>query len=106
MSCVRAVPLVSGLYHSCTNMSVYQYEMTSACALVNARALSLSLSLSLCACAQFFEHAEHIFNACDFEGKGVVDQEIFFSIIRQMNHSTTDIQHETGVCLCERERYI
>jgi hypothetical protein len=83
-------------------MSVYQYEMTCACALVNVRALSLSLSLCLCVCAyaQFFEHAEHIFNACDFEGKGVVDQEIFFSIIRQMNHSTTDIQHETEVCLC------
>ena len=46
---------------------------------------------------QFFEHAEHIFNACDMEGKGLVDREVFFSIVRQMNQTPSDIQHEHEV---------
>lgn len=46
---------------------------------------------------QFFEHAEHIFNACDMEGKGLVDREVFFSIIRQMNQTPSDIQHQHEV---------
>jgi Ca2+-binding EF-hand superfamily protein len=44
---------------------------------------------------EFFEHAEHIFNACDIEGKGLVDQEVFFSILRQMNQTTADVDHAT-----------
>jgi len=44
---------------------------------------------------EFFEHAEHIFNACDVEGKGLVEQETFFNIIRQMNQTPADLEHET-----------
>jgi hypothetical protein len=47
--------------------------------------------------AQFFEHAEHLFNACDLQGTGVVDQEVFFSVLRHMNQTPTDIEHETEV---------
>ena len=44
---------------------------------------------------EFFEHAEHIFNACDIEGKGLVDQEVFFSILRQLNQTAADVDHAT-----------
>ena len=45
---------------------------------------------------EFFEHAEHVFNACDVEGKGFVEPEVFFSILRQMNTGPTDIQGPEG----------
>lgn len=45
---------------------------------------------------EFFEHAEHVFNACDVEGKGFVETEVFFSILRRMNTGPTDIQGPEG----------
>ncbi|KAJ1472598.1 hypothetical protein T484DRAFT_3647373, partial [Baffinella frigidus] len=43
---------------------------------------------------EFLEHAERLFNACDTEGSGRVDQEVFMAVVRQMNNSPADIENE------------
>uniref|UniRef100_A0A7S4KYP1 EF-hand domain-containing protein n=1 Tax=Guillardia theta TaxID=55529 RepID=A0A7S4KYP1_GUITH len=44
---------------------------------------------------EFFEHAEYIFNSCDVDAKGQVDYDVFISILRQMNQSSSDVLHES-----------
>jgi len=44
---------------------------------------------------EFFEHAEYIFNSCDVDAKGQVDYDMFISILRQMNQTSSDMEHES-----------